>query len=491
MRATEFIIESLQQTTLAKLYHGNYPDRDETFWDYASPSEFDLPLDIQTLPRHKVMIMLLGQYRAEHIDEITDMLDDEQQEMVQAYVNDLALSSKVIVIAGDRIIDGNHRALAAAIKGVPINYVDLADLENSHDDQQLMKEDEPVRIKLNNNDAAKAWIEKVYAKYPHTMQNNHVMVWGEGDTQQFAMFELVPSMSKKGAVEVKWFQAYPLRQGVGGRAMQELQRLAREDGVGLTLFPWAHGQVSQPKLTKFYKSQGFKPAMKGSKSLSWDHELDEGWKDWVAGAAMGAAALAPQAIDAKPIQPTQKPAIVQPAQQAPQGYNVLSNNSTNEITLQKAARRAGMKGAELAQFMAQMKHESWDFDRMKEKAQPGVKDYYAKRYDMKYSPKTAKILGNKHAGDGARYHGRGFVQLTGRDNYRMASDALGIDLLKNPELASKPEVAAKIAVWYWNTRVKPNVRNFADTASVTKYINPAARGLENRDSNFKDYMRII
>ena len=347
-------------------------------------------------------------------------------------------------------------------------------------------------IKLPDQNKAKAWIDKVYQQFPQTWQNNHVMpMGGEGENQQFAMFELVPSMSKKGAVEVKWFQAYPLRQGVGGRAMQELQRLAREDGVGLTLFPWAHGQVSQPKLTKFYKSQGFKPAMKGSKSLSWDHELDEGWKDWVAGAAMGAAALAPQAIDAKPIQPTQKPAIVQPAQQAPQGYNVLSNNSTNEITLQKAARRAGMKGAELAQFMAQMKHESWDFDRMKEKAQPGVKDYYAKRYDMKYSPKTAKILGNKHAGDGARYHGRGFVQLTGRDNYRMASDALGIDLLKNPELASKPEVAAKIAVWYWNTRVKPNVRNFADTASVTKYINPAARGLENRDSNFKDYMRII
>ena len=61
-----------------------------------------------------------------------------------------------------------------------------------------------------SNDAAKAWIEKVYAKYPHTMQNNHVMVWGEGDDQQFAIFELTPSFSKRGAVEVKWFQAYPL-----------------------------------------------------------------------------------------------------------------------------------------------------------------------------------------------------------------------------------------------------------------------------------------
>jgi hypothetical protein len=131
MRAREFITESVQATTLAKLYNGNYPDRDETFWDYVSTTEFDKPLLIQTLPRHKVMMTLLSQYRAEHIDEITDMLDDDQQEIVQSYTNDPALSSKVIVLSGDRIIDGNHRALAAAIKGVPINYIDLSDLEDT------------------------------------------------------------------------------------------------------------------------------------------------------------------------------------------------------------------------------------------------------------------------------------------------------------------------------------------------------------------------
>jgi predicted chitinase len=236
-----------------------------------------------------------------------------------------------------------------------------------------------------------------------------------------------------------------------------------------------------------------------------DH-LDEGVVDWAKkGAAAGAialGALGAGGAGAKQMpQQVQKPAVIQPAKKvqpqaqqqtkAPEQFNVLSNNINNEITLQRAARKAGIKGQELAQFMAQMKHESWDFERMKEKAQPGVKDYYAKRYDLKYSPKTAKILGNKHAGDGARYHGRGFVQLTGRDNYRMASDALGIDLLNHPELASKPDVAAKIAVWYWNTRVKPSVQNFADTVAVTKKINPAARGLENRHENFKDYMKII
>jgi len=139
----------------------------------------------------------------------------------------------------------------------------------------ITEEHEPTRIKLGNNDAAKAWIDRVYTKYPHTMQNNHVMVWGSGDDQQFAMFELIPSFSKRGAVEVKWFQAYPLRQGVGSRAMQELQAMAREDGISLTLFPWDKGQVSQSKLTKFYRGQGFKPTVKGSKSMAWTPELNE------------------------------------------------------------------------------------------------------------------------------------------------------------------------------------------------------------------------
>ena len=136
----------------------------------------------------------------------------------------------------------------------------------------LSENDEPVRLKLQplDNGQAKAWIDQVYTKYPHTMQNNHVMVWGSGDDQQFAMFELIPSFSKRGAVEVKWFQAYPLRQGVGSRAMQELQAMAREDGISLTLYPWDKGQVSQSKLTKFYRGQGFAPAVKGSKHMQWE-----------------------------------------------------------------------------------------------------------------------------------------------------------------------------------------------------------------------------
>ena len=55
-------------------------------------------------------------------------------------------------------------------------------------------------------------------------------------------------------------------------------------------------------------------------------------------------------------------------------------------------------------------------------------------------------LGNTQPGDGTKYIGRGYVQLTGRFQYQFWSDRLGIDLINNPELAEDPEIAAKILV---------------------------------------------
>ena len=122
-----------------------------------------------------------------------------------------------------------------------------------------------------------AWIEKVYARFPQTWNDNHVMdMGGEGDDQQLVFFELAPSFTKRGAVEVKWFQAYPQRQGVGSRAMRTLQDMAREDGIILTLYPWKHGRVSQGNLKKFYKKAGYKPINKGADSMIWSPEVTSG-----------------------------------------------------------------------------------------------------------------------------------------------------------------------------------------------------------------------
>ena len=227
--------------------------------------------------------------------------------------------------------------------------------------------------------------------------------------------------------------------------------------------------------------------MRASEFLS-EGQLDEGWKDWVAGATLGAAALAPQTADAKSA-PLKPKAAVTAQHKAQEPINLISMKDTEaEKVLHRAALKAGMKGVELAQFLAQTRHESDDFSRMKER---GGKQYFAKLYDPKSSPRTAKILGNIHVGDGVRYHGRGFIQITGRDNYRMAGKALGLPLEQQPELAARPDVAAKIAIWYWQTRVKPYINNFNDTKAVTQKINPAMRGLQDRHAKFIDYKNIL
>jgi hypothetical protein len=127
MRAGQFITEST--TTLNKLYNGKFPDRYDEFWDYVSPHEFDRSLNIKTLSKFNLASTLLSQYRVEHIDELVAMLNDDQRETLEKYMQDQTISNRVILISDNRIIDGNHRALAAALNKVSINYVDLADLD--------------------------------------------------------------------------------------------------------------------------------------------------------------------------------------------------------------------------------------------------------------------------------------------------------------------------------------------------------------------------
>jgi putative chitinase len=75
----------------------------------------------------------------------------------------------------------------------------------------------------------------------------------------------------------------------------------------------------------------------------------------------------------------------------------------------------------------------------------GGRAYFMRRYDITGDrPAKARELGNTQPGDGARYKGRGYVQLTGRKNYEHAGDALHLPLVENPDLALEPEVAADI-----------------------------------------------
>lgn len=145
----------------------------------------------------------------------------------------------------------------------------------------------------------------------------------------------------------------------------------------------------------------------------------------------------------------------------------------------------GLKGEELASFLAQMHHESGNFLRMEEK--PHADDPYFHKYEMKYNPKKAKALGNTEPGDGWKYRGRGYVHLTGRYNYAKAGEALGLDLINNPDLAAIHKYAARIAIWYWMTRVRPKYTGNFD--STTRAINPGMMHAEERRELYQEYKR--
>lgn len=137
----------------------------------------------------------------------------------------------------------------------------------------------------------------------------------------------------------------------------------------------------------------------------------------------------------------------------------------------------------IAAFLAQIGHESGSLVYSKELGGP---QYFAK-YDGR------KDLGNTQPGDGARFAGRGLIQVTGRTNYGKASQALFGDdrLLRNPELLEQPEWAAKSAVWYWTTR---NLNALADAdrfTDITRAINGGTNGLEDRKARYRYALSVL
>lgn len=75
----------------------------------------------------------------------------------------------------------------------------------------------------------------------------------------------------------------------------------------------------------------------------------------------------------------------------------------------------------------------------------GGTSYFRRMYDISGErPYKARELGNFSVGDGAKYAGRGYVQLTGKSNYARAGRTLGIDLVHHPDLALDPQYAADI-----------------------------------------------
>jgi putative chitinase len=136
----------------------------------------------------------------------------------------------------------------------------------------------------------------------------------------------------------------------------------------------------------------------------------------------------------------------------------------------------------VAAFIAQVGHESGQLRYVREIWGPTAQQVgYEGRND----------LGNTVAGDGLKYRGRGLIQITGRANYAACGEALGADLISQPELLEKPHYACMSAAWFWATK---GLNTLADTGSfvtITRRINGGTNGLAGRQAFYSAALKVL
>jgi|TARA_R110000868_G_scaffold63158_2_gene190342 putative chitinase len=102
-------------------------------------------------------------------------------------------------------------------------------------------------------------------------------------------------------------------------------------------------------------------------------------------------------------------------------------------------------------------------------------------------------MGNRDeaSGDGWRFRGAGFLQLTGHSNFWHASQALGEDFVMQPELVRTPKYAAMTAGWFWQTHRLNQYADSGDYLTLTKRINGGTIGLEDRKKHINEALHIL
>jgi putative chitinase len=99
--------------------------------------------------------------------------------------------------------------------------------------------------------------------------------------------------------------------------------------------------------------------------------------------------------------------------------------------------------------------------------------------------------GDEESGDGWKYKGRGLIQVTGKDNYEVVGENLGIDLVNHPEILEQPEYAVASATDYWEDRDINSVADKTTNADdenfkkVTKKVNAKLLNLKERQEFFR------
>jgi len=161
-----------------------------------------------------------------------------------------------------------------------------------------------------------------------------------------------------------------------------------------------------------------------------------------------------------------------------------------------------------AAFIGQCGHESNNFKVLEENLHYSAKGLMAtwpSRFDQATAEKMAnnpemianKVyggradLGNTQDGDGAKFHGRGLIQLTGRSNVTVCGDALGQPFSEHPELLLEPQWACMSAGWFFNKKNLNSLADIEDWETMTKRINGGLLGLQDRIDKIHKAMDVL
>ena len=98
--------------------------------------------------------------------------------------------------------------------------------------------------------------------------------------------------------------------------------------------------------------------------------------------------------------------------------------------------------------------------------------------------------GNEQSGDGFKYRGRGFLQITGKHNYLVLSKDTGIDCYNDPDLLLEEANAMISALWFWKKNKLNDLADKNDILGITKRINGGYNGIEHRKQLLNKYLKI-
>lgn len=124
-------------------------------------------------------------------------------------------------------------------------------------------------------------------------------------------------------------------------------------------------------------------------------------------------------------------------------------------------------------FLSQIAHESGELKYTHELG----KESYFKKYE---TGRLGRMLGNTQKGDGAKYKGRGFIQLTGRSNYAQFAKDSGVDVINRPDEVETAQLCVEVSAWYWDKRGCNEEADTDDLTKVTKKVNGGTNGLSSR-----------